>query len=132
MKASSVLGGDYIKAETVKEDGPQRLVIVSVDITEFEAKKGKTKPERRLELTFTDDRKLTLNNGNTQVLIAAFGDDTDEWEGKAIIAFHDPSVMFGSKRVGGVKVKVPAAKVVAKPVADAPAEADPADTDPFA
>lgn len=124
MRASSVLGGNFIKKEDLKEGGPERLEIAEVGLAEFENEKT-GKAEKKLELTFTDERKLTLNNGNTQVLIAAYGDDTDLWTGRPIVAFFDPNVMFGKRKTGGVKVKVPSG-VPAKGAATEPA------TDPFA
>lgn len=124
MRASSVLGGNYIKKEDLKEGGPERLEITSVGLVEFDDEK-KGKKDKKLELTFSDERKLTLNNGNTQVLIAAYGDDTDLWTGRPIVAFFDPSVMFGGRKTGGVKIKVPSG-VAPKGAATEPA------TDPFA
>jgi hypothetical protein len=125
LKASSVLGGDYIKSDSVKADGPQKVTIVEVGIAEFENDKT-GKKEKKLEVTLTDERKLTLNNGNTETLISAFGDETDEWPGKSFVIYHDPNVKFGNKRVGGIRVKVPASAAVASA-----AKADDPFTDQF-
>jgi hypothetical protein len=36
-------------------------------------------------------------------------DDSDNWVGLSIELYHDPSIKFGSKKVGGVRVRKPAA-----------------------
>ena len=54
-----------------------------------------------------DDTKLLLNKENTRNLIEGFGtDETDDWVGRTFEAYYDPSVTFGGKRVGGLRVRV--------------------------
>lgn len=131
MKASSVKGGNFIKADDIKTSGPQKFHIAEVGIAEFDPKEGKTKKERRLELTFADDRKFTLNSGNTDVLIEAYGDETDEWTGKVVVLYHDPNVKYAGRKVGGVKVKIPSRPAVAQAAVQAQAAEATAPADPF-
>jgi hypothetical protein len=107
MKASSVLGGNFIKSDDLKESGPQRFLIEEVGVAEFDSKKKPGAKEKKLELTVDEGKTITLNSTSTRVLIAAYGNDTDKWVGKPVIAFFDPDVMFGPKKVGGLRVKVP-------------------------
>ena len=104
MKASSILSSAFLKAEELKGTGPQLLTIQSVEMVEFDGNKGK---ERKLQIETTTDRKLTLNKTSTEVLVSAFGDETDDWTGRNFVAYFDPDVRFGSKKTGGVRVKVP-------------------------
>lgn len=58
-------------------------------------------------LHFTNlDKPMVINSTNLQ-LIAKFlaSDNTDDWEGKKIILYDDPSVSFGGKLVGGIRVR---------------------------
>lgn len=52
-------------------------------------------------------KPLILNRGNADALAEYFGDDSDGWVGKRIEVYVDPSVMFGGKRIGGIRVRVP-------------------------
>lgn len=48
-----------------------------------------------------------VNVGNWMILEDAYGEESDDWTGKRIELYVDPSVMFGGKRVGGVRVRIP-------------------------
>lgn len=109
MKASSVLGGNFIKSDDIKESGPVRFTIEDVGVAEFDSRKRPGSKEKKLELTVDEGKKVTLNSTSTRVLIGAYGDNTDKWAGKPVILYFDPDVMFGSKKVGGLRVKVPSA-----------------------
>ena len=53
-------------------------------------------------------KKWIINMGNFMTLEDAYGEDTDDWTGKPVELFVDHTVMFGNKRVGGVRVRIPA------------------------
>lgn len=44
-------------------------------------------------------------SANRKALIRLFGSDTKLWRGKVIKLFHDPSVKFGGKAVGGLRIR---------------------------
>jgi hypothetical protein len=49
-----------------------------------------------------------LNKGNLQKLADIFGSrDTDDWEGKLIVVYRDPSVQYQGKKVGGISFRKP-------------------------
>lgn len=104
LKASKFIGGnsDFIKADDVK-DAPLKVTIENVEPVELG---GKTK----LQIIVKGGKKITLNTANTSALIGAFGDDCDAWIGKSAVAFFDPNIMYGTKRVGGLRLKVGAQK----------------------
>lgn len=107
--ASSFLGGDYIKAETLRASGPVRGAISGVAIDKFAGKNG-APDEQKLSVVIdlgTEEKKVTLNKTNLRTLIASYGDDTDKWTGKPIVAYYDPNISFGGRQTGGVRVKVP-------------------------
>lgn len=49
-------------------------------------------------------KKLPLNKGNSMQMVAAFGDDYDQWRNKAIEVWAE-NVMFQGKLVPGLKVQ---------------------------
>lgn len=66
-------------------------------------------PEFKWCLTFAEIAKpLVLNATNIQLIENITGsDDTDNWIGKQIVLYVDPTVTFGGKLVGGVRVRRP-------------------------
>jgi hypothetical protein len=88
------------------------------------AKEG-AEPEHKWCLAFEESEKpLVLNSINIQLLEKIFGsDDTDDWIGKRVVLYVDPTVSYAGKVVGGIRVRAPkqanqtAAK---KPVAPPP------------
>ena len=73
-------------------------------------------PELKWCMTFAEgDKPLVLNSTNIQLCQNIFGsDDTDDWVGKKVVLYSDPTVSFQGKLVGGIRVRVPK---VAKPAA---------------
>jgi len=52
------------------------------------------------------DKPLILNQTNGALIQMVTGsDDFDHWIGKVIVLYNDPSVMFGGKMVGGIRVR---------------------------
>lgn len=113
-KVTQFLSGNFIKSDDVKA-APIVADIVNTKISEFTDAKTK-KTEQKLTLVLIvkgEEKQLTINNSIIKALIAAFGDDDDNWKGRRIVIYHDPSVLFGGKAVGGVRVKVPGVKTEA-------------------
>lgn len=52
-------------------------------------------------------KSLILNKGNASILCDLFGDDSNQWHGEQIEIYVDANVMFGGKRVGGLRVRAP-------------------------
>ncbi len=52
---------------------------------------------------------LVLNKTNAQVVVEAYGDDTETWKGRDIVLFVDPNVMFQGKVTPAIRVRVPKA-----------------------
>lgn len=57
---------------------------------------------------FTETRKALYMNGSMaeQISKITASDNTDEWSGKQITVFWDNTIMFGKKKLGGIRVKV--------------------------
>ena len=90
-----------------------------------------TEPEYKWCLTFEDsDKPFVLNMTNIQLLERICdSDNTDDWIGKKVVLFTDPTISYGGKVTGGIRVRAP--KKNAKP-APPPVVADLSDDDvPF-
>jgi len=122
-KVGEFLGGDYIKTDQVKEK-PVKFLITGTETATFDKDGGK---ERKLVLVGEVDgeaKKLSLGKTNLRSLIEGFGDDDDNWKGKYVVIYYDPSIMFGGKAVGGTRIKVPGVLTQAEKAAAAREAAD--------
>ena len=99
MKARSFLGS-YLKQDDV-EDSPV-VTISGAEGVQFE-----DEDKEKLVLHFEEfDKGMVLNATNINLLTSLFGsDETDDWTGKQVTLFADKTIMFGGKRVGGIRVK---------------------------
>ena len=46
-----------------------------------------------------------LNRINWESVAFLHGPETDSWAGKTITLYNDPTIMFGNKRTGGIRVR---------------------------
>lgn len=74
------------------------------------------------------EKPLVLNSTNGQIIAKFLGDDEmDNWTGHEVVLYTDPTISFGGKVVGGIRVRAPKKKTAAvapKPTAK-PATAKP-------
>jgi len=108
-KLSDIYGGNYLKAEDLKDKGDINVTIEKVSIVEMDDGKKKA------VLHFLGkDKTLPLNVTNANMAEEIFGsDDTDDWEGQRI-CLYTCKVDFQGKRVLAIRVKAATAKA-AKP-----------------
>ena len=75
----------------------------------FEAKNGRPEETKRV-LTFTDERRLSLNKTNLALLAKWFGTKARAWADQVIVVYLDESVSFGGRLTGGLRVRKPTAE----------------------
>lgn len=65
-------------------------------------------PEEKWTLSFHElPKPLVLNNTNGQLLEAITGSDNfDDWLGKKVVLYNDPTVSYAGKLTGGIRIKV--------------------------
>lgn len=104
MKRSEALPSKYLSKEDL--DKPILVTIANVHMDYVE---GSERSEDKPVMTFKEKIKpMILNHTNWSVLEEVVGsDDSDDWIGQKIVVYHDPSVMFGGKRVGGIRLRAP-------------------------
>lgn len=96
MRISERFANNYIRAEDMS---------TPITVTISDVEEVSIGDDDRLVLIFEDNAKvLPLNKTNALALGDLFGDETDEWPGKAITLFKD-KVMFNGKRVAAVRIR---------------------------
>ena len=85
-------------------------IIVTVKTVTLEEVGRDDEKDQRWFMWFHEVKKgFRLNVTTIRILEAAWGMHTDLWIGKRIKLWWDPTVLFGGKPVGGVKVRLPQA-----------------------
>jgi len=66
-------------------------------------------PDERFVLTFDGvEKPLVLNSTNGQIIAAITGTgEIEDWTGEEIELYREPSISFGGKVVGGIRVRAP-------------------------
>jgi len=104
MKRSDAFPSKYFSKEDVTV--PLMLTIESVTMETFDSDKGK-RDKPILYFADEDSKPMVLNNGNWLTIEGLYGEESDNWTGRLIELYNDPNVMFGKKRVGGIRVRAP-------------------------
>lgn len=66
-------------------------------------------PEMKWVLHFTElEKPLCLNSTNGSIIAAiTSSEDFDNWIGKKVVLYNDPSIAFRGKVTGGIRVRAP-------------------------
>lgn len=95
----------FWRAVDLEGQAPVRLTIA--DVTEELIGRG-GRQEVKCFVWFTEHLKgLRLNFTIVKTLEAAYGPDSEGWTGKKVRLSFDPTVMFGGRAVGGVRLETP-------------------------
>lgn len=115
----------YLTKDDVGEDG----VILTIKGFRMETLESDDGDEDKMVLHFMEDVKpMVLNRTNAQLVGVATGAKVaGEAKGKQIVVYNDPTVSFGGKITGGLRIK----KVSGAPKQAATAGNDPDDGIPF-
>lgn len=75
-------------------------------------------PELKWALNFDEeDKPLVLNQTNGQIIAVITGsEDFDDWIGKKIVLYNDPTIVFAGKVTGGIRVRAPKGRAAPPPV----------------
>lgn len=103
MKIGAAFKGKYLKQDHIG-DKYVAVTISEVSVEEIDGDDGSK--EKKPVLHFHGkEMGMVLNKTNADILTEMLGtDETDEWLGHKIVLFVDKSVMFGGKRVGGIRI----------------------------
>lgn len=76
-------------------------------------------------------KPMVLNPINTDLLMMIYPvKDTDEWIGKKVVLYNDPTISFGGRLTGGIRIRAPKKLAAPSAPAPAPSETD-GEEDPF-
>lgn len=105
MKVHDMIPSAFLKQTDV---GDGALLIVTGIRQENVAMQG-TEPEYKWCLEFKGvDKPLVLNPTNMRLMEGIMGsDETDDWIGKEVVLYTDPTISFGGKITGGIRVRAP-------------------------
>jgi len=134
MKIQSMIPSTYLKQSDFDENG----YIVTVSHFKQENVAPDDKPaENKWVVYFAEypDKGMVLNTTNINGMSAACGtEETDDWKGKEVIVYVDPTVGYAGKITGGLRVRkhaVAAAPTRRQSPAPAGKADDMADSTPF-
>lgn len=93
---------------TRAEVGRGALVTIKEIYQDNVAKEGAPE-ELRWCIAFDElEKPMVLNSTNGQIIAQITkNEDTDHWVGHKVVLYDDPSVSFGGKLVGGIRVRAP-------------------------
>lgn len=122
----TMFDSDYIGIwDLVGKDGKPRdftLVIEKVRGAELTVEGGKKK--RNPVISFRGATKeFVANKTNARAIAGMYGSRTSGWVGKSVTLYGDPSITFGKKVVGGVRIR----PTIPKGKADAELPSQPVD-----
>ena len=121
VNVSDIYGGDYLKQEHLYgQDVPVTISAVTVENVGDEGK-------QQIVVAFAgQSKRLGLCKTNAQQIAAFYGDDAGGWIGQSITLWPDPSVTYGGKVVGGVRIWPIPPETAAQPTAAQPTAPQPA------
>jgi len=103
MHISKMIPSKFIKGEDV--DPP--ILVTIRDVREKNVAKDGEPAENKWSLSFSDyEKPLVLNVTNIQLCVIACGsENTEDWIGRQIVLYYDPTITFAGKITGGVRIR---------------------------
>jgi hypothetical protein len=104
-KVNEMIPSKFLK----KEDVGIGVLVTIGNITKENVAQEGADPEYKYCMSFAElDKPLVLNSTNLHILQAILlSDESDDWTGKKIVLYTDPTVSFGGKVVGGIRIRQP-------------------------
>lgn len=122
MNIANMKNSRFLTQHDVGEDG---RVLTVQEITQENVAPENQPRELKWVMHFEEEwaKPLVLNRVNTELAAKILkSDDTDDWAGKQLVAYQDPTINYGGKVIGGIRLRA----VKATDKAGASDEADPA------
>lgn len=105
MKAKDIFPSNYMK----KEDLDRPVIASIARVCQEEVKSDKGRDELKPVMYFDGKhlKPIIVNRGNWEACALAYGEESDNWTGRSVEIYVDPTVMFGGRRVGGIRLRIP-------------------------
>jgi hypothetical protein len=94
----------------IKKEDCEPPVLLTIDrVAEENVAKEGAPQELKWCVHFKEvEKPMVLNSTNGQIIAQITGSqETDDWAGHKVVLYHDPSVSFGGKLVGGIRCRAP-------------------------
>ena len=102
MNINDMKESNYVKKTDVEP--PIKVTITGISQKNL-AQQGDPE-EMKYILEFKECKPLVLNVTNSQLISMALkSEETDDWVGKEIVLFNDPTVSYAGKITGGVRAR---------------------------
>ena len=100
---NQMVASKYLKTADV----PDPVIVTIVGVKQVNMAKDDEAPEMKWAIKFQEfDQPMVLNSTNLHIAAKVLGsNETDDWKGKEIILYTDPSVSFGGQVVGGLRFR---------------------------
>ncbi len=129
MKTGEMIQSKYLKALDFDEDG-QTVTIKGV--RQENVGKDNDPDDNRWVIYYRELPKgQVLNVTAIRLLEHIFGDETENWKGKQLIIYNDPTIAFAGKITGGIRLRQLPKAQTQKPAAEPTADKDFDDDIPF-
>lgn len=115
----------WMKKDLYKPGEGEVLTIRDVRDHRFQNNDGTS--ENKLVIDWKEERpSLTLNKTNFNWLVSTFGGDDDKWVRQKVYVWHDPTISYGGRRIGGLLLDAPTqAEEAPRPTRGQPVKAGP-------
>ena len=103
-KISEMLPSSYLKQSDFDESG---AIVTVANVIEKNVARQDDPVEMKWLVHFEEfEKAMVLNTTNINALAKACGsDDTDDWAGKEVIVYVDPTIGYGGKTTGGLRIR---------------------------
>lgn len=101
--------GDIFQSKYLKKEDILRPTILTIDHVKGEMIDSDNGKEQKAVMLWRGSnlKPMIVNKGNWITLADAYGEESDGWSGHQVEVYVDPSIMFGGKRVGGLRIRIP-------------------------
>lgn len=108
MKKSEAFPSSYLGQDDIKNSGQESLRGTVVEHVQRNVP-GDRGDEIKNIIVFREPylKDWIINTTNWDIIEAGYGEDSDDWRGRPIELYVDPNIMFGKKRTGGVRARIP-------------------------
>lgn len=105
MHINQLKDSKYLKKEDCE---PPILVTIEGDAEQVNIAMEGQPEELKWAIHFREEglKPMILNSTNAELISRAVGSpQTEDWDGKQIVLYHDPNISFAGKLVGGIRVR---------------------------
>lgn len=134
MNINSIKKSNYLTKEDCGDNG--LLLTIKGFREENLALEGQPENKNWIMYFSEEEKGMVLKSVNAQLCAAILkSPETDDWIGKRVVLYNDPSIIFQGKLCGGIRVRAPRGQAANPPAAaprPAPVQAPPAQPNPAA